>query len=90
MELSEDVIHELAKKYDTLKQEVGEVMCGALIETESRKIRDEGKLQAYAEVIEKGYATIEDIAEDMNINIEQLEEYMEKNGMEIPQPGKSR
>lgn len=102
VELSEDVIKELTKKYDTLKQEVGEVMCGALIETESRKIRnagieigqkqgiDLGKIQAYAEIIEKGYATIEDIAEDMNISAEKLEEYMEKNGIEIPPAGRSR
>lgn len=102
MELSENVIKELAKKYDNVKQKVGGIMCGTLIETESRKIRnagieigqkqgiDIGKLQAYAEVIEKGYATIEDIAEDMNISAEKLENYMEKNGIEVPQHGKSR
>ena len=100
MELSEDVIHELAKKYDTLKQEVGEVMCGALIETESRKIHNEGReegraeerektLKAYAKLIDNGCVTMEEL-EDADIDIEQLEEYMEKNGMEIPQPGKSR
>ena len=93
---SEELRQEVIKKYDTLKQEVGEVMCGALIETESRKIHNEGRaeereraLKTYAELIEKGYVTMEEL-EDVDINIEQLEEYMEKNGMEIPQPGKSR
>lgn len=81
-------------------QEVGEVMCGALIETESRKIRNAGRaegraeerkntLKAYVKLIENGCVTMEEL-EDAGIDIEQLEEYMIKNGIEIPQTGKSR
>lgn len=35
MELSNDVVQKLAKKYERVKQEVGKIMCGPTIETET-------------------------------------------------------
>ena len=42
LELSSDVLKELTIKYGNITKGVGEVMSGALIETEVRKARDEG------------------------------------------------
>lgn len=42
IEISRDVIKELTKKYANISQEVGDIMGGALLDTEARKLRDEG------------------------------------------------
>jgi len=43
IELSRDVIKEIAQKYENVQKGVGGIMGGALIETEARKLRDEGR-----------------------------------------------
>lgn len=52
IEISKDVIKELAKKYVNISQEVGDIMSGALLETEARKIRDEGKTVAIQQAVQ--------------------------------------
>lgn len=42
IELSDDVIKELTKKYDNVQKKVGDIMGGALIETEARRLKNEG------------------------------------------------
>ena len=42
LELSSDVVKELAHKYSNMTEGIGEIMSGALIETQVRKARDEG------------------------------------------------
>ncbi|MCI8266193.1 MAG: hypothetical protein HFH78_07025, partial [Lachnospiraceae bacterium] len=42
IELSGDVIREIAKKYDNVQKGVGDMMSGALIETEARTILNQG------------------------------------------------
>lgn len=53
-EISADVIRELAKKYENVKQEVGDIMGGALLETEARKFRDEGLAEGLAVGLKRG------------------------------------
>jgi flagellar biosynthesis/type III secretory pathway protein FliH len=36
------VVKELTRKYNNIQKKVGELMSGAMIQTEARKIRDEG------------------------------------------------
>lgn len=54
IELSYDVIKELTKKYENLQKGVGDVMSGALIETEARRILDQGISQGISQGIEQG------------------------------------
>ena len=42
IELSRDVIEELARRYDNVRKGIGDIMGGALLETEARKIWKEG------------------------------------------------
>ncbi len=43
IELYRDVIKEIAQKYENIQKGVGGIMGGALIETEARMLRDEGR-----------------------------------------------
>ena len=45
IELSGDVIKEIAKKYENVQKGIGEMMSGALIETEARTILNKGKAE---------------------------------------------
>ena len=90
MEISEDVLKELARKHDILKQEVGDVMCGALIETEARRIHNEGIEIGIEQGIEQGidigslYTLISQIkkklsvGKDMERIADEVEETVEK------------
>lgn len=52
IELSEDVIRELTCKYENVQKEIGDIMGGAaLIETEARKLKNEGRLEGKNEII---------------------------------------
>ena len=42
LELSSDVVKELAHKYSTMTEGIGEIMSGTMIETDARKILDQG------------------------------------------------
>lgn len=42
IELSGDVIKEIAQKYENVQNDIGDMMGGALIETEARRILNKG------------------------------------------------
>lgn len=46
IELSNDVIREIAKKYENVEKGIGDIMGGALIETEARRLKDEAAKEA--------------------------------------------
>ena len=54
IELSGDVIREIAKKYDNVQKGVGDMMSGALIETEARTILNQGISQGISQGINQG------------------------------------
>ena len=54
IELSGDVIREIAKKYDNVQKGVGDMMSGALIETEARTILNQGISQGIKQGISQG------------------------------------
>lgn len=54
IELSRDVIRELAKKYENVQKGVGDIMSGALIETEARAILNIGKQEGRKEGRKEG------------------------------------
>ena len=53
IELSGDVIKEIAQKYENVRKGVGDMMSGALIETEARNILQQGIQQGISEAKEK-------------------------------------
>ena len=54
IELSGDVVKEIAQKYENVQKGVGDLMVGALIETEARTILNQGIKQGIKQGIEQG------------------------------------
>jgi len=81
IELSGDVIKEIAQKYKNVQEGVGDMMSGALIETEARTILNQGKNQGISQnqretalrLIKRGKQTVEEIAEDTGLSVEEVE-----------------
>ncbi len=55
IELYRDVIKEIAQKYENIQKGVGGIMGGALIETEARMLRDEGRREGRQECMVYAY-----------------------------------
>ena len=86
IELSSDVLKEIAQKYGNVQKGVGDIMGGALIETEARTILNQGikqgktqgisetKKQTALRMLKMGKLTIEEIAECSELNIVEVEQ----------------
>lgn len=85
IELSNDVIKELTKKYKNVQKGIGDIMGGALIETEARVILNKGIKQGLEQgisdtrnkialkMLENGKLAIEEIAECSGLSITEVE-----------------
>lgn len=77
IELSGDVIREIAQKYENVQKGVGEMMSGAMIETSARKINTtaetEKQIRIANRMIQAGKLTIEEIAEYTELKVEEVE-----------------
>ena len=86
IELSSDVLKEIAQKYGNVQKGVGDIMGGALIETEARTILNQGikqgktqgisetKKQTALRMLKMGKLTIEEIAECSELKIAEVEQ----------------
>ena len=82
IELSGDVIKEIAQKYENVQKGVGDMMSGALIGTSARTILNQGKSQGISQnqretalrMLKRGKMTIEEIAEDTGLNVAEVEQ----------------
>lgn len=78
IELSGDVIKEIAQKYKNVQERIGDMMSGALIETEARKILNQGinetKRNAALNMLKRGKLTIQEIAEDLGLSVAEVEQ----------------
>lgn len=78
IELSGDVIKEIAQKYGNVQKGVGDMMGGALIETEARKILNQGisetKRNAALNMLKRGKLTVQEIAEDLGLSVVEVEQ----------------
>ena len=82
IDLSSDVIKEIAQKYENVQKGVGDMMRGALIETSARTILNQGKSQGISEtkketalrMLKRGKLTIEEIAEDSGLSVAEVEQ----------------
>ena len=77
IELSGDVIKEIAQKYENVQKGVGDIMSGALIETSARRLKNEAenetKKRTALRMIKMGKLTIEEIAECSELSIAEVE-----------------
>ena len=78
IELSNDVIKEIAQKYVNVQKGVGDIMSGALIETSARRLKNEAenetKKQTALKLLKRGKQTVEEIAEDTGLSITEVEQ----------------
>ncbi len=90
IELSGDVIKEIAQKYKNVQESVGDMMSGALIETTARKILNQGisegiqegkslgsneaKRSTALKLLKRGKQTIPEIAEDTGLSVTEVEQ----------------
>ena len=85
IELSGDVIKEIAQKYENVQKGVGDIMSGPLIETTARTILSQGLIQGINQnqketalrMLKRGKMTVEEIAEDTGLSIEEVEQLAE-------------
>ncbi len=81
IDLSGNVIQEIAQKYENVQKGVGDMMRGALIETSARTILNQGINQGISQsqrettlrMLKRGKMTIEEIAEDTGLNVTEVE-----------------
>ena len=78
IELSSDVLKEIARKYENIQKGVGGMMRGPMIETEARRMlnkgRDEGKREIALRMIQDGVLSLEKIAKYSGLAIKEVEE----------------
>ncbi len=76
IEISGDVLREITKKYENVQKGVGEIMGGALIETEARTILNQGKDEANRatalRMLKRGKLTLEEIAEYSGLSVSEV------------------
>lgn len=78
IELSGNVVKEIAQKYENVQKGVGDIMGGALIETSARRLKNEAenetKKQTALKLLKRGKQTVEEIAEDTGLSITEVEQ----------------
>lgn len=74
IELSGDVIREIAQKYENVQKGIGDMMRGAMIETEAKKIKKEKQIQIALKMLKAGKLTTDEIAEYTELSVEDVEQ----------------
>ena len=74
IELSSDVVKEIAQKYGNVQKGVGDIMGGALVETSARKLKNEAKREVAVSLLKMGKLTIEEIAECSELSVAEAEQ----------------
>ena len=78
IELSGDVIREIAQKYENVQKGVGDIMGGALIETSARRLKTEAEIETKKKtalrMLQDGELPIDKIAKYSGLDIEDVEQ----------------
>ena len=86
IELSNDVLKEIAQKYKNVQEGIGDMMSGALIETSARTIFNQGISQGINQgiseanrktalrLLKMGKLTVEEIAECSEMSVTEIEQ----------------
>ena len=91
IEISSDVIREITQKYENVQKGIGDIMVGALIETETRKIWNEAAEKAAEKaaketalrLLQIGKLTTEEVAIGSGLTVEEVKK-LEKMATAIP------
>ena len=84
VDITGDVVRELTKKYTKLQKEVGDLMSGAMLETEARRLRDEYLQEGISQVAEnmiRAQKPAEEIESMTGFSIDKLKELATKIGV---------
>ena len=79
VDMTRKVVKHLAKNYKQVRKGVKAVMGGKVLEYEAKTILKKGKISAYTEMIRDGFITISEAAKRLDMPVEKLEEFMNKN-----------
>ena len=78
IELSNDVLKEIAYKYDNIQKGVGDIMGGALLETSARRLKNEAenetKKKTALRMLQDGELSIDKIAKYSGLDVEDVEQ----------------
>lgn len=74
IDLSSDVINEIARKYENVQKGIGAMMRGPLIQTEARTILNESKKEITLRMLKMGKLTVEEIAEYSALSVAEVEQ----------------
>lgn len=74
IELSDDVVREITQKYKNVQKGMGDIMRGAMIETEAHRIKIENQKKIAIRLLKTGKLTIEEIAECSELSIIEVEQ----------------
>lgn len=74
IELSSDVLKEIARKYENIQKGVGGMMRGPMIETEAKRILNKGKRETALRMILDGELSLEKVAKYSGLAIKEVEE----------------
>ena len=78
IELSNDVIKSITQKFENIQKGMGDIMRGALIETQARTILNQGinqnKRETALRMLKRGKLTINEIAEDSGLSVAEVEQ----------------
>jgi hypothetical protein len=81
IELSGDVLKEIAQKYGNVQKGIGDMMRGPLIETSARTILNQGisqnQRETAARMLKRGKLTAEEIAEYTGLSVAEVEQLAE-------------
>lgn len=82
IELSNDVIKAITRKFENIQKGMGDIMRGALIETEARRLRDQAQKETARKtalrMLKRGKLTIDEIAEDSGLSVAEVEQLKEQ------------
>lgn len=79
IDLSGDVINEIAQKYKNVQKGIGGIMRGKMIRTQARAILEQGihenQKETALKMMKSGKFTVEEIAEFSGLNVEEVEQF---------------
>ena len=78
IELSNDVVKEIAQKYKNVQKGIGDIMGGALIETEARKLKNEAAKETALRMIKDGELPNDKIAKYSGLTVAEVENLKEQ------------
>ena len=74
IDLSGDVIKEIAQKYENVQKGVGDMMRGALLETSARRLKNEENKKTALRMLQDGELPIDKIAKYSDLKVAEVEE----------------